>query len=117
MQTKLQSRIFGAGKITLAGAALAGFLLFTGAPTLRADDDCQKRISRADHRLHEAIENHERETKQTEHRRRDLREAREYCWENSHRWWDQDGHRWRSGRDWDDHDHDRDRYDRDHPPR
>jgi hypothetical protein len=46
-----------------------------------------------------------------------LREAREYCWEHSHRWWDEDGHRWRSGRDWDDHDHDRDRYDRDHPPR
>ncbi len=117
MQTKLQSRVFGAGRVALAGAALAGFLLFTGAPALRADDDCQKRISRADHRLHEAIEHHGRESKQADHARRDLREAREYCWEHSHRWWDEDGHRWRSGRDWDDHDHDRDRYDRDHPPR
>jgi len=118
MQTKLQSRIFGAGKITLAGAALAGFLLFAGAPTLRADDDCQKRISRADHRLHEAIEHHGRESRQADDARHHLREAREYCWEHSHRWWDEDGRRWRSDRDWDDHDHDRDRdRDRDRPPR
>src|SRR6266404_3049468 len=81
MQTKLQSRILGVGKIMLAGAALAGFLLFTGAPRLRADDDaCQKRISRADHRLHEAIEHHGRESKQAGHARHELHEAREYCW-------------------------------------
>src|SRR5713101_2662740 len=36
MQAKLQSRIFGAAKLTLAGAVMAGFLLFTGAPSLRA---------------------------------------------------------------------------------
>src|SRR5260370_38792415 len=56
MQTKLYSRILGAGKITLAGAGLAGFLLFTGAPGFRAgDDECQKRISRWEHHLHEAV--------------------------------------------------------------
>jgi len=115
MQTKLQSRILGAGKAMLAGAALAGFLLFSGAPRLRADDDCQRRISKADHRLHEAIEHHGRESRQADHARAQLRETREYCWNRNHRWWDEDGHRWRSERDWDDHDHDR--YDRDHPPR
>ncbi len=53
MGTKLQSKGFGLGKIALAVAALAGFLLFTGAPRLRADDDnCQRRIAKADHRLH-----------------------------------------------------------------
>ena len=119
MQTKLQSGIFGAGKITLAGAALAGLLLFTSAPRVRAgEDDCQKRISRADHRLHDAIEHHGRESKQPDKARHELSEARQYCWSRNHRWWDEDGHRWHSERDWDDHDHDHDRdrdHDRDHP--
>ena len=115
MQIKSNSRIFGAAKIAVAGAALAGFLLFTGAPRLRADDDCQKRISRADHRLHEAIEHHGRESRQAEAARHNLREAREYCYGHNHRWWDEDNHRWHDDRDWDDHDHDR--YDREHPPR
>ena len=108
MQIKFQSRIFGAGKLKLAGAALAGFSLFIGAPSLRADNDsCQRRISKADHRLHEAIEHHGRNSRQADHARQQLHEARENCWNRSHRWWDEDGHRWRSDRDWDDHDHDR----------
>ena len=121
MQTKLQSRIFGSGKVrifgvgkvTLAGAALAGFLLFTGAPRLRADDDgCQKRISKADHHLHEAIEHHGRESKQADKARHELHEARDYCWSHDHRWWDEHEHHWHSEHDWDDRDHDK--YDRDH---
>ncbi len=114
MQSKLQSRIFGVAKVTLAGAALSGFLLFTAAPGLRADDDCQKRISRADHRLHEAIEHHGRESRQADAARHQLHEAREDCYTRSHRWWDEDGHRWHSDRDWDDRDHDK--YDRERPP-
>jgi hypothetical protein len=110
MKMNFESRIFGAAKLTLAGAALAGFLLFTGAPRLRADDDdCQRRIARADHRLHEAIEHHGRESRQADHARAQLHEARERCWNRGKRWWDEDGHRWRSERDWDDHDHDHDR--------
>ena len=114
MQKKIQSRIFGAAKLTLAGGTLAGFLLFTGAPGLRADD-CQRRISKADHKLHEAVEHHGAHSRQADHARDQIREGREHCWTSSHRWWDEDGHRWRSDRDWDDHDHDR--YDREHPPR
>jgi hypothetical protein len=38
-----------------------------------------------------------------------LHEAREYCWAHAHRWWDEDGRRWHTDRDWDEHDHDRDR--------
>lgn len=114
MQKNIELRIFGAAKITLAGAALAGFLLFTGAPGSRADDDCQRRISRADHRLHEAIEHHGRESRQAEAARHNLHEAREDCYTRNHRWWDEDGHRWRQDRDWDDHDHDR--YERERPP-
>src|ERR1700692_2470415 len=114
MKINFEWRLFGAAKLTLAGATLAGFLLFTGAPRLRADDDCQRRVAKADHRLHEAIEHHGRESRQADHARHQLHEAREYCWTHSHRWWDEDGHRWRSEHDFDDHDHDHDR-DRDRP--
>jgi hypothetical protein len=90
------------------GALATGLLLFAGAPGARADG-CQQRLVHADHKLHEAIEHHGRESKQAEHWRHELHEAREYCWAHGQRWWDEDGHRWHSDRDWDDHDHDHDR--------
>jgi len=96
------------GKTALAVAALAGFLMFTAVPRLLADD-CQRRVARADHRLHEAIEHHGYQSRQAEQRRRELHEARERCWSASHRWWDEHEHRWHTERDWDDHDHDHDR--------
>jgi len=99
------------GKTVLAGAAMTGFLLFAGTPRLRADDDdCQQRIVKADHKLHEAAEHHGWESKQAQHWRHELAEARSWCWEHHHHWWDEDGHRWRTDRDWDDHDHDHDRH-------
>jgi hypothetical protein len=95
-------------------ALAAGLSLFAGAGTVKADDECQERIVRADHRLHEAIERHGYESREAERGRIELREARQYCWEHSHRWWDVEGSRWHSDRDWDDHDHDRRDRDRDH---
>jgi hypothetical protein len=95
-------------------ALAAGLTLFMGAGVVKANDECQERIVRADHRLHEAIEHHGYESRQAEGARIELREARQYCWEHSHRWWDEDGNRWHSDRDWDDHDHD---HDRDHDRR
>jgi hypothetical protein len=101
------------GKTALAAVALIGFLMFTAVLPLRADrDDCQRRVARADHRLHEAIEHHGYRSEQAERRRHELREAREHCWNANHRWWDEDAHRWHTERDWDDRDHDRD-HDRD----
>jgi len=98
--------ILGNWKSIVGTAALAtGFVLFAGAPGAMADD-CQERLVRADHKLHEAIEHHGYESKQAAHGRAELREAREYCWEHGHRWWDVEGNRWRAERDWDDHDHD-----------
>ena len=93
----------------LAGAVLAGMLLFGAAPRASAEDygDCQRRIAKADHKLHEAVEHHGWDSRQADHARHDLREAREGCWNRWHRWWDEDGHRWHTDRDWDDHDHDR----------
>ena len=41
-------------KVSLATATLGSFLLFAGAPVLRAADDdaCRGRIVKADHNLH-----------------------------------------------------------------
>jgi hypothetical protein len=96
-------------RMGLSAVALAAMLIFMGAPTVRADEGaCQRRIAKADHRLHEAVEHHGWESRQAADARHQLREAREYCWSHAHRWWDEDGHRWHTDRDWDDHDHDRD---------
>jgi hypothetical protein len=79
-------------RVVVATGALLGMLAFTGTPRALADDDgrCQRRIAKADHKLHRAVEHH--------------------GWNERHRWWDEDGHRWHTDRDWDDHDHDRDRH-------
>ena len=93
-------------KLIVGTGLLAGGLALFGATPSASADDCQERIIKADHRLHEAIEHHGYESKQAEHARHELREARSYCWEHGHRWWDVEGSRWHRDRDWDDHDHD-----------
>ena len=99
------------GRVVLATAALGVMLAFGAAPRAFArhydDDGCQRRIAKADHKLHEAIEHHGWYSRQADHARHELHEARERCWRERHRWWDEDGRRWHSDRDWDDHDHDR----------
>jgi len=92
---------------TLASLALAAAVSFAAAPAIRAEDECQKRTSHADHELHKAVEHHGWNSPEAEHWRHELTEARSYCWEHAHRWWDEDSHRWHDERDWDDHDHDR----------
>ena len=100
------------GRAVLAAAALLGLLAFVATPRASAHDyddynRCQRRIAKADHKLHEAIEHHGWYSRQAEHQRHELREAREHCWNEYHRWWDEDGHRWHNDHDWDDHDHER----------
>jgi hypothetical protein len=105
-------------RCVLASLVFAGAMLLAGASAVRADNACQKRISKADHKLHEAVEKHGWKSPQAERRRHELADARAYCWEHGRRWWDEDGHRWHTERDWDDHDHDHDRdHDRDHDQR
>ena len=86
-----------------ACVALAG-IFGLGGQAARADD-CQKRVSQADHRLHEAIEHRGYQSEEAEHARHELQEARERCWSENHRWWDSDKKRWHTERDWDDNDH------------
>jgi dienelactone hydrolase len=96
-------------RAALASATLVGLLAFAATPRVYADDydRCQRRIAKADHKLHEAAEHHGWNSRQADHARHELREARERCWNERHRWWDEDGRRWHNDRDWDDHDHDR----------
>ena len=93
----------------VVSAAFLGMLAFAGASRASAEsyDGCQRRIAKADHRLHEAVEHHGWDSRPADRARHELHEAREHCWHERHRWWDEDGHRWHSDRDWDDHDHDR----------
>jgi hypothetical protein len=97
-------------RMALPAVLAGGFLALSGASAVRAEDhECQERIAKADHHLHEMIEHHGWQSRQADHARMKLREAREHCWNSNHRWWDEDQRRWRTDRDWDDHDHDHDR--------
>jgi hypothetical protein len=109
MRTFLTRIIKLFGKTLLAAAVLGGFLLLAGAPRAAADEgECQHRLAKADHKLHEAVEHHGWNSKQADRARHDLHEARERCWNRYHKWWDEHAHRWHTDRDWDDHDHDHD---------
>ena len=101
-------------KAMLAAAICVGMLAFAGAPRASAEsyDACQRRIARADHRLHEAVEHHGWDSPEAAKYRLELADARAWCWAHSHRWWDEDEHRWHTEHDWDDHDHDH--HDHDH---
>ena len=115
MKTSIAQTFNRITKVVVLAALFGGVLYAVAPPRAAADDDCQERIARADHRVHEVAEHHGWDSREAERARHELREAREWCWEHGHRWWDEDQHRWRSERDWDDHDHDRDRdHDHDH---
>ena len=91
-----------------SAAVLTAALSLTAVPKLQAEDidRCQRRVAHADHELHEAIKKHGRNSRQANQERHELRAARERCWSEQHRWWDEHEHRWRTDRDWNEHDHD-----------
>jgi hypothetical protein len=68
---------------------------------------CEERVERAQAKLNRAIWQHGFYSRQAEHQRHELQEARERCWREN-RGWNGRGRQWRNGRDWD-HDGDRDR--------
>jgi hypothetical protein len=86
-------------------AALAGGLLMLGAATLaHADDDdvaaCHRNVDKWQDRLQHDIDRHGAESKQANHDRHELDEARESC----HRRF---GDRWHEEEHHEDHDNDR----------
>jgi hypothetical protein len=99
-------------KGSVIGAAIGTGLLLLSGLGARAEsvEHCQRRIAHADHELHEAIEHHGLHSRQAKHERRELHEVRERCWREHHQWWDEHQRRWRTDREWDDRDHDRDDY-------
>ncbi|OLE87650.1 MAG: hypothetical protein AUG07_00575 [Acidobacteria bacterium 13_1_20CM_2_60_10] len=100
--SKRRKTVFGS--TALATAALGGFLLLAGVPNAQAHDRnaCYRRMQKAEWKLNEAIERHGYYSRQAEHRRHDLREARERCWRERHEWWSERDRRWHRDRDWDD---------------
>jgi hypothetical protein len=92
------------GKAALAAAALGALLFVAGAPAASAADrdDCQRRIDKAEYKLHEAIEHHGYYSRQADHWRHERHEAYERC--------SRYGYRDRDDRYRYDHDGDRDRY-------
>ena len=93
--SKNSTKLFG--KATLAAAALGGLLLFAGAPSARANDGFEgdRRIDRAEWKLHEAIEHHGYYSRQADHWRHELREEREHCWRERREWREHHDHDWR----------------------
>jgi hypothetical protein len=107
MQEKRHRGTIRLAERILAASAFAALLLCAGPMRTKAEDnDCRNRIVKADHKLHEAIEHHGYESKEADHWRHELHEARERCWKEHRQWWDEDGNRWRHDHDWDDRDHD-----------
>ena len=75
------------GKAALAAAILTGTLVLAGAPAASAidRDSCERRISKADYKLHEAIEHHGYYSKQAQHWRHERHEAYEQCYRYGYR--------------------------------
>jgi ribosome-associated translation inhibitor RaiA len=70
------------GKASLLAAVLSAFLLFGGAAPAQAhdrDNDCYRRIHRAEEKLEREIHRHGPNSRQAQRRRHDLEEARERC--------------------------------------
>jgi hypothetical protein len=94
--------------IVVALAASSAVPRAFGQSQEEINEHCQRRVQHREHELHEAIERHGRHSREADHERRELHEAREQCWREYHRWWDDHEQRWHEEHDWDDRDHDRD---------
>ena len=102
MEAERRTGILEYAKLLATLSVLAGLMMFTGAPDVKAiEAECQHRTEKADHDLHEAIKHHGYDSKQAEHARHELSAAREYCWGQDHKWWDVEAHQWRTEHNWD----------------
>jgi hypothetical protein len=83
-------------KTALASGLAGGFLLLGGATTVRADDvdSCHRNVEKWESRLERDIDRHGVYSRQANHDRHELAEARESC---EHRY----GNAWRGNHDFD----------------
>ena len=95
-------------KSLLSLVILTAVMLCAAVPRVQAEPlyRCQRRVAHAEHELHKAIQRYGSHSMLANHERRELHNARERCWRERHRWWDEHEHRWHKERDWDEHDHD-----------
>jgi hypothetical protein len=86
LPTVLLKSIFS--KATLAALALGGFLLVVGAPAASANDwdDCNRRVSYAEWRYHEAVERFGPYSGQARHWAHERHEAYERLEHYRHEW-------------------------------
>lgn len=101
------------GRAVIAAAALSVALLLVAVPRSSAHDfddlnRCQQRVERAEARLDRAIWQHGLYSRQAQRRRYELAQARQRCWREHRVWWDSRSNHWRSDRDWDRDDWNRD---------
>jgi hypothetical protein len=77
----------------LAAVVLGGSMILVGASSAQAHDrdDCRRTVDRAERKLNREIERHGYYSRQANHQRHELQEARERCWTERLEW--RDGHR------------------------
>jgi len=82
----------------LGGAGLSAILLLAGAAPAFAEpwDDCRTRVVDARDHLDRAIHRHGVDSEQARRWRHEVEDARAWCWEHHHGWWDADAQRWRT---------------------
>jgi hypothetical protein len=66
--------------MALSSALAGGFLLLGGATTIRADDDsCRRNVDKWEDKLERDVHRYGHESRQANHDRHELAEARESC--------------------------------------
>ncbi len=103
MRWNLERLKSSSGRAAFSATLFGLLFFFVGAPRAAADDwgKCQRRVEKAEWKLHREIEKHGWYSRQAQRRRYELRDARERCWREYGRWWDGRGRSWRGDRDWD----------------
>ena len=109
------------GKTLVAAVTLSVLLLFVAVRS-QADDRarCQQRTEQVEHRFWEACRRYGGNSDQAKYEWRQLKAAREYCWNKYHAWYGVRDQQWHNERDWDRYDQERDRshdkdWNREHP--
>jgi len=99
------------GKTLAAAATLSVLLLFVAVPRSQADDRerCQRNTEQVEHRFWDASRTYGGNSDQAKYQWRQLKAARQYCWNKYHAWYGARDQRWHNERDWDRYDQERDR--------
>lgn len=95
-----------AARAVMVAGALGATLLLVAVPSASARDfddrgRCEQRVERAEARLNQAVWQHGLYSRQAQRRRYELAQERQRCFRRNGTWWNGRTHQWRSDRDWD----------------